>query len=214
MARGKKVDRFWIQTGNGHVEVDVRLERDGSNNTYFVADDPTSGVYERHSDINVLRKAFERRIRDYYTCDWEAWYLVEVEAGANGLHFMDGEIGTTLTIHYGGIVTATDPEGNPIYLEVDPDTIIDGKWSGNRRRCGHGTNKGAPEIGTTAEGNMRALIPATAANLAALTDFCDRLDQISESIKQRFAPAAIGDTLKRMKGTAAERAGVLALQAP
>jgi len=215
--RGKKVlDIKWEHEG---VEIVIPVkaftkydDKTGRDGMIFRASFKDAGIEESSSDINVIKQAIEKKLREWYSVDWTLHLLVTIDGEGRGHKGASFNVKFETEFYACGKdvrgemrcmrVPRPDKIGNPEHVNV-------GRWAGESPRSG------LPETGKKIRGRYgydgaggvtRALVKATPENVKAADDFVKAMERLLENMHDYFAPDKIELTLAN--------AGQLLLPAP
>lgn len=164
----------------------------GKDAVTFLAQYPEAGVDVWGTDINAVREEVFKKLDEWYTVEWDLYFLVTVSGGKRG-HCDRFEV----VYEYEFYVIGKDIRGNTRHMRIPrPDKIEDfekkkkiTRWSGVQP-C-----EGMPEVGGKiadkwSYGGVRtsALVKATPENVAAADRFMAALQELLEKMHHYFAP--------------------------
>lgn len=190
-----KVNRsfeHWTFSINGVTEkVSVRIQED-KDGLFFRAFGSPTKLDLRDTDIRKLKKECQRLLEDHHKLEWKPYLYVTVHSDIqpDSLRSMDEVPGfgteANISLKVEWYELTHDKKGNPLKRD---------------RRCTWPMPKW-PDVGPDDDSltntKMRALIPDTPENRAALVKIFEGYDRVTKMIETLMSPEKIKETLERV----------------
>ena len=196
--RGKKVlDIDWEHEGV-RIKIPVKAFTNGEKMT-FRASHAEAGIDEESPDINVIRQAIEKKLREWYKLDWTLYMLVTIsgdDASHKG-HSFNVKFETEF------YVIGTDVRGTERYMRVpqpheipaSPEHVNVTRWSGEHPCDGRPKTgkciKGKWDYGRSKHGITTALVKATPENVRAADNFVKAMERLLLNMHDFFSPEKV-----------------------
>lgn len=187
--RGRKKIFEWdfVSSSGVSMKVPVHILHSKSDQKFEV-DLPDYDINEHHADVNELRKAVFAQLAERLTVSWSPFLYVAVsgsahpcEEGADEHYQMQAD----LKLEVKPLEIGTRPDGSKCHRERAYRTVHDG----------------LPDAGKDEKDRwhshqpMRAYVPDTLANRAALNDLANRFQALLDKLEEFLSPEMIERTL-------------------
>ena len=220
------IDQFQVVLDDGRlIESDVYLvkPRHQEDATTFEVEQKDAGIRMSNTDINALRKQFEKSVRAFYAIKWDLFLMVKVHAEWS-----------EVTFDYDWYVIGIRPNGEAVSVQVhnEPEAARDwmlhgpgsiwndadehkdlkpwdGTWDVQKtlemtRGAYRHVTEGVPQTGfrtgvDNSERTVEVLIPATPENFQAVVFFKHSLQKLGRDIVDRFRPNNVKASLALLK---------------
>lgn len=185
-SRGKKIETFKFQIDGVGYEVPVYMQR-RHRETIFAAYLHLPDEELRDASIDALETKIKEAMQRRKGLEWERWIYVTYSGGSEG-EDGDNKFRARSGLQYEIVEVATLADGEKTHRFADPN------------RYGRHAYEGLPDIGpvdgfSDEDPEIRALIPETPENLAALHSIRDRFSSLNARLRKLLAPNTIQKTL-------------------
>lgn len=190
--RKKKITKFEMYVNGNRVEIDVYLCHDSNGRDTFCASDKRFDVECSSTDIEALRKMVRGRIEETSKLVCETFIVISISGSATGEEYD----GFKMTVEY--YAEGTDPSGKKSHKEImQMDIGPNGEYVPvSAPSCwNHGS----------LEDNFKrfhrtswTILPWAREDVDAIEAFQERLDELTNAIRDRFGKDKVKAFLRSM----------------